>query len=264
MSYTAYQQWKINPLKAEPLFSVVIPTYNAGVPIVPTIGAIASFVSDLGFPWELIIVDDHSCDDTLKLVATLGLVNLRLLVSPKRHGKGRCVQRGILSARGQYVLLTEADNSTPIEELDKLRVKVEQEGYPIAVGVRAIAGAATTRHAPDRFLMSQALRWLVGRAHHHGVQDVRCGFKLFNRRAAHQLFSAQTLTGFAFDLEILFLAHRFGYPVAEVPVNWIGLPGSRFNLLKETLKLAHDLACIKINDWRGVYHAPAMSQPGPA
>ncbi len=264
MSYPAYQEWKTTPLKTEPYFSVVIPTYNAEEQIIPTIGAVAAFVSSLKLPWELIIVDDHSSDDTIKMVATLGLVNLRLLVSPQTHGKGRCVQRGILSTRGRYVLLTEADNSTPIEELAKLRVKVEQENYPIAVGARAVTDVTTTQPSPDRYLTSHALRWLVGRAHQLGLQDVRCGFKLFNRRVAHQLFSAQRLTSFAFDLEILFLAHKFGYPVAEVPVNWVGRPSSSLNLLGEVHKLIRDLACIKINDWRGVYAAGAMSQFDPA
>jgi dolichyl-phosphate beta-glucosyltransferase len=218
----------------------------------------------MGVPWELIIADDASGSDTVKMIATLGLVNLRLLVSPKTYGKGRSVQRGILSARGRYILLTEADNSTPIEELKKLMVKVERDGYPIAIGSRAVTSGRVSRSLPDRLLTSQALRWLLRRAYHIDVQDIRCGFKLFSRRAAHQLFSAQTLTSLAFDLEILFLAQKFGFPITEVPVNWVDPPGSKLNVFREASYLLHDLARIKINDWRGVYGAQTMTQPGPA
>src|SRR5689334_12249805 len=104
MAYNNYEKWKTTPIDGEPLLSIVIPAYNEEIRIIPTIGAISSFVSDLGFPWELIIADDGSKDTTVALVEELGFANLRLLKASKNGGKGSAVQRGMLAARGKYVL----------------------------------------------------------------------------------------------------------------------------------------------------------------
>jgi dolichyl-phosphate beta-glucosyltransferase len=227
MSYNAYQQWKETPLKDEPYLSIVIPAYNEAERIVPTIGALASHVSGLGFPWELIIADDGSTDETVKLVQELGLANLKLLIADQNGGKGSAVQRGILAAQGQYILFDDADNSTPIEELTPVLSKLLREGYDIAVGSRAISGAEEAKRSPLRRLMSGGLRWMVKHIFRIGVRDTQCGFKLFTRQAAHHLCQAQTIMGFSFDLELLYLAHKFGYRIAEVPVAWVDAPGSK-------------------------------------
>src|SRR5690349_6885172 len=129
MSYTDYEVWKNTPVEGEPYLSVVIPAYNEVDRIVPTIGAIASHLSSSGLTWELIVADDGSKDETVKTVEALGLVNLRVLKAPKNGGKGSAVRRGVLAARGKYILFDDADNSTPIEEIDKLLPKLTQEGF---------------------------------------------------------------------------------------------------------------------------------------
>ncbi|MCB0168962.1 MAG: glycosyltransferase family 2 protein [Anaerolineae bacterium] len=267
MPYSAYEQWRTTPITAEPYLSIVIPAYNEEVRIIPTIGAIASHVSDLGFPWELIIADDGSKDDTVKLVEELGFPNLRLLIAEKNGGKGRAVHRGMLAARGKYVLFDDADNSTPIEEISRLLPKLEHEGYDVAVGSRAAAGAEEAQRTFIRRLMSGTLRWMVQNIFKIGVQDTQCGFKLFSRPAARRLYTAQTIMGFSFDLEILYLAGKFGYRVAEVPVAWVDAPGSKVDPVKEAQRFLKDLVKIKINDWRGVYNRrgivtnPTLQQP---
>lgn len=253
MSYTAYQQWKTTPIEGELHLSIVIPAYNEAVRIVPTIGAIASHVSSLGYPWELIIADDGSTDDTVKLVQELGFANINLLIAPKNGGKGSAVQRGMLAARGRYVLFDDADNSTPIEELTRVLSKLENEGYDVAVGSRAAAGAEEAKRSILRRLMSGTLRWIVQHIFRIGVQDTQCGFKMFTREAAHQLYQAQTIMGFSFDLEILYLANKFGYHIAEVPVAWVDSPGSKVDTTKEAQRFLRDLTRIKLNDWRNVY-----------
>ena len=253
MSYHAYEHWKTMPLAEAPLLSIVIPAYNEAERIIPTIGAIASHVSSLGFPWEMIIADDGSSDDTVALVRELGLVNLRVLVAERNGGKGSAVQRGTLAAAGQFILFADADNSTPIEELSKLLQKVRDEGYDLAVGSRAAAGAAEQHKSLMRHILSGGLRGIVRYGFRIGVRDTQCGFKLYSRTAARRLHTAQTLMGFSFDLEILYLSAQFGYAVAEVPVTWVDAPGSKVDQLKEARRFLRDLWTIKLNDLRGIY-----------
>lgn len=253
MSYKNYEDWKTKPLTGDILLSVVIPAYNEEVRIIPTIGAIASYISDLGIPWELLLADDGSRDDTVTLVEELGFVNLRVLKAARNAGKGNAVHRGMLAARGSYVLFTDADNSTPIEEISKLLHQVQHEGYDIAVGSRAAAGAAEGHKSFLRHLLSGGLRWIVRLLFQIGVRDTQCGFKLYTREAAQRLHQAQTIMGFSFDLEILYLAAKWGYRVAEVPVAWIDAPGSKVDTAKEVKRFLRDLFRIKWNDLRGVY-----------
>jgi dolichyl-phosphate beta-glucosyltransferase len=253
MSYAAYEHWKTTPIQGEPYLSVVIPAYNEAERIVPTIGAIAAYVSGARADWELIISDDGSQDNTADLCRSLELANLRVLQADRNGGKGSAVRRGMLAARGRYVLFSDADNSTPIEELARLLAALESGQYDVAVGSRAVAGAEEAKRSLLRRVLSGGLRAIVRYGLRVGVQDTQCGFKLFTRQAAQRLHKAQTLMGFSFDLEILFLAARFGYRVAEVPVAWVDAPGSKVDPVKEARRFLKDLWQIKLNDLRGHY-----------
>lgn len=253
MAYANYERWKTVPLEGEPHLSIVVPAYNEEARIVATIGAMASHVSDLGFDWELLVADDGSRDGTVALVEDLGLVNLRVLRAPANGGKGSAVRRGVLASGGRYVLFADADNSTPIEEVGKLLAKVEKEGYGMAVGSRAAEGAEEGKKSLFRHLLSQGLRLLVKVFLRVGVKDTQCGFKMYTREAARRIHSLQTIDGFSFDLEILFLASRLGYRVAEVPVAWIDAPGSKVDARKEVQRFLRDILVIRRNDLRGVY-----------
>lgn len=253
MSYEQYEQWKTVPLAQEPILSVVIPAYNEEVRIIPTIGAIASHVCSLEIPWELIISDDGSRDSTVQLVEELELPNVRVLRAPQNGGKGSAVRRGMLAARGQMLLFADADNSTPIEELPRLIEMINKQGYDIAVGSRAVQGAEEASRPLVRRIMSGGLRWIVRLFFRIGVRDTQCGFKLFTREAAQRLYTVQTIMGFSFDLEILYLAAKFGYRIAEVPVSWIDAPGSKVNKAQEIKRFLRDLIKIKLNDLRGLY-----------
>jgi dolichyl-phosphate beta-glucosyltransferase len=253
VSYEEYLRWKTTPLNQEPHLSVVIPAYNEEVRIIPTIGAIAAHVVTLGFAWELIVSDDGSKDNTVGVVEELGLANLRVIRAPQNEGKGSAVRRGMLAARGQYVLFDDADNSTPIEEVGKVLQKLTHEGYDVAVGSRAADGAEEASKGLLRRTMSSGLRWIVAAGFRIGVRDTQCGFKMFTHEAAQRLYSAQTIDGFSFDLEILYLADKFGYQIAEVPVAWVDAPGSKVDPAKEVRRFLRDLVKIKANDLRGVY-----------
>lgn len=253
MAYSNYEKWKTTPIEGQPFLSIVIPAYNEEVRIIPTIGAIASHVSDLGFPWELIIADDGSKDNTVKLVQELGFVNLNLMIAPKNGGKGSAVQRGMLAARGKYVLFTDADNSSPIEEVGKLIQKLDKEGYDVAVGSRAAEGAQESKKSFLRQTLSNGLRFLVRFGLRIRVKDTQCGFKMYTLEAARKLHATQTIMGFSFDLEILYLAFKLGYKVAEVPITWVDAPGSKVDTRKEVQRFLRDLVTIKRNDWNHTY-----------
>jgi dolichyl-phosphate beta-glucosyltransferase len=253
MPYENYQRWKTVPNEGEPYLSIVIPAYNEQERIVSTIGAISSFVSDQGFEWELLVADDGSKDHTVEIVEELGLINLHLLKAPKNGGKGNAVQRGMMAARGKHILFADADNSTPIEEVTKLLSKLENEGYDVAVGSRAAEGAEEGKKSLFRHILSGGLRWIVKYILRIGVRDTQCGFKMYRREAARKLHSMQTIMGFSFDLEILFLASKLGYKIAEVPVSWIDAPGSKVDTRKEVQRFFRDLLKIQWNNLTGVY-----------
>ncbi|NJL93955.1 MAG: glycosyltransferase family 2 protein [Anaerolineae bacterium] len=264
MPYSNYEKWKTTPLQEPPFLSIVIPAYNEAERILPTIGAIASHVSDLGFPWEMIIADDGSRDKTVQIVEDLGFANLQVLRAEKNGGKGSAVRRGILAARGQHVLFCDADNSTPIEEVSKFIYQLTQGGQDLAVGSRAAEGAQEENKSLMRRVLSGGLRVLVRYTLNIKVRDTQCGFKMYTAEAARHLHNLQTINGFSFDLEILFLAFRQGYKVAEVPVTWIDAPGSKVNARKEVQRFLRDIWIIRRNAWRGMYNrAPEAAAEAP-
>jgi dolichyl-phosphate beta-glucosyltransferase len=252
LGYQAYQEWKSTPIVNRPELSVVIPAYNEAARIVPTIGAIASYVSSLGRPWELIVADDGSSDETVPVLQDLGLANARILIAERNGGKGSAVQRGLMAARGAWILFVDADNSTPIEQLGPALALGEQ-GNHVVVGSRAASGASEQNRGLVRNTVSGILRWMVQNLLMVGVSDTQCGFKLFSQDAAHLLAARQTLMGFSFDLELLYLARKYGLRVAELPVRWYDAPGSKVDVARELRRFLQDIVRIKLNDARGVY-----------
>jgi len=254
MPYENYEKWKTIPIEGQPYLSIVIPAYNEEIRIIPTIGAIASHVSDMGFPWELIIADDGSRDDTVKMVEDLHFVNLHVLKTPQNGGKGNAVQRGMIAAKGKYVLFSDADNSTPIEEVDKFIDKLENENFDVAVGSRAVDGAEEANKSIFRHILSDGLRAIVKYGLQIQVRDTQCGFKMYTQEAAKTLHQTQTIMGFSFDLEILYLAFKSGYKVTEIPVSWVDAPGSKVDTRKEVQRFVRDIIRIKLNDLKGIYN----------
>jgi dolichyl-phosphate beta-glucosyltransferase len=252
VSYEAYRAWRDRPIDGPPSLSVVIPAYNESERILPTIGAISLHLSRTHEPWELIVSDDGSSDDTVELVRSLGLSNLRVLSASENRGKGSAVRRGVMFARGRDILFADADNSTPIEYIDALRRAIAQ-GADLAIGSRAAEGATESSKSRLRQLASGSIRWLAARALTLDVKDTQCGFKLLRAPVARELFSSTTIEGFSFDLELLYLAAKRGYRVAEIPVAWVDAPGSKVDVRKETHRFMRDLARIRANDLRGRY-----------
>lgn len=264
MTLEDYRWWTHTPLDEVEL-SVVIPAYNEAERILPTIGALASHLSAGRRHWELIVADDGSTDDTVALVEDLGLANLRVLGTEANMGKGAAVRRGVLSARGDWILFCDADQSTPIEQYETLLCALVESGAGVAIGSRAHLDAESQRRTAGRRLFSAGLRALVRTLIDTEVGDTQCGFKLFTREAGRTLCWVQRMDGFSFDLELLHLASTYDFGVVEVPVRWIDAPGSTVDPVKVSAAMLADLARIRINDVLGRYGRERPTVPtGPA
>lgn len=256
----SYRVWATTPLEEPPHYSVVIPAYNEAERILPTIGAIAAQVSLLSEPWELIVADDGSTDETVALVQDLGLPNLHVLIADRNRGKGSAVRRGVLAARGQIILFADADQSTPIEQFQALEAQL-LNGADVVVGSRAAAGADVANKSLSRKIFSTGLSVIVRRVFRIPVADTQCGFKMFTADAARKLFRRQLIDEFSFDLEILYLARKFGMSTEEVPVSWIDAPGSKVDAAKVAIEFLRDLSIIRWNDISGRYEADNHDLP---
>jgi dolichyl-phosphate beta-glucosyltransferase len=252
MSYHDYALWRSTPNNGRPTLSVVVPTYNEADRLVPTLAAIASHVSGLGVPWELIIADSSSTDGTPELAEGLGLCNTTILRSDVRDGKGAGVARGMLAARGEYILFADADGSTPITALGGFLDAVRSGHADVVIASRAHLADEANRSGLRR-LLSAGLRWLTRASLRLEVDDSQCGFKLFRADIARRVFAHQTITGFSFDLEALYVARKLGARVTEVPVEWVDAPGSKVDPLREVVRFLRDMVTIRRNDLAGVY-----------
>jgi dolichyl-phosphate beta-glucosyltransferase len=234
---------------SEPALSVVVPALDEEDRLPRTLERIASHLARRGEAYEVIVVDDGSRDRTAARAEAAGATVLR---NETNRGKGFAVRRGMLAARGARRLMTDADLSTPIEEVDRLGARMD-EGDDVVVGSRALPGSRIEVRQPWYRENSGRLFNLFVRALAvPGVRDTQCGFKLFSAAAASDVFSAARLDGFSFDVEALFLARKKGYRIAEVPVRWRNDAASRVSLVRGFLAFP-DLLRIRANDWRGRY-----------
>lgn len=235
-----------------PDLSVVIPAYNEAARLPRTLARLAEYLGAGGRSYEILVVDDGSGDRTAERARDAGGAPVRVLVNDTNRGKGYSVRRGILEACGQRILMTDADLSTPIEELPRLQAEMEG-GYDVVIASRALPGANVEIRQPwyrenVGRLFNLAVRLLVV----PGLHDTQCGFKLFRVEAARAIFSACRLDGFSYDVEALFIARRRGYRVAEIPVTWRNDAATRVGLGKG-FRAFLDLARIRWNAGQGLY-----------
>jgi dolichyl-phosphate beta-glucosyltransferase len=228
------------------VISVVIPAYNEQDRLGATLARITAWLGERGETWEVIVVDDGSRDRTCEIAAEAGV---RVIALPQNRGKGAAVRAGMLAANGERILFSDADLATPIEELDALAAELDR-GADIAIASRAIAGAqVTTKQHPLREYMGRTFNVIVRVLRLGGIKDTQCGFKLFTRAAARDLFGRATIDGFAFDVEILWLA-RGRYRVAEVPVVWRHVEESKVSPGRDAMKMLLDVVKLRIQLWR--------------
>jgi dolichyl-phosphate beta-glucosyltransferase len=231
--------------------SVVIPAYNEALRLPATLARLRAHLAGKGVPYEIVVVDDGSSDGTSEVARAAGGA-VRVLRHEPNRGKGYAVRRGMLAAAGERRLMTDADLSTPIEELAKLEAEIDG-GFDVAIGSRAVAGARIEVHQPAyREAMGRFYNVLVQALLLPGLADTQCGFKLFTAGAAGAAFGACRLDGFSFDAEALYVARRRGLRVAEVPVVWRNDAATRVGLGAGGAAFA-DLVRIRLLSLLGAY-----------
>ena len=235
-----------------PQLSVVIPAFNESARLPATLVRIKEHVERAALSHEILVVDDGSHDDTAARAQDALQGSGRVLKNERNRGKGFSVRRGMLEARGERRLMSDADLSTPIEELDRLMRRMD-EGFDIVIASRALPGANVEVH--QSFLrenMGRLFNVLVQALVLPGLFDTQCGFKLFTAQAALEGFSRARLDGFCFDVEVLYAARRRGRRIAEVPVTWRNDAASRVTLLGGSVAFL-DVARIRLRGLLGRY-----------
>jgi dolichyl-phosphate beta-glucosyltransferase len=228
------------------VLSVVIPCYNEEQRLPRTIELIERYLDGKETPYELILVDDGSVDGTRQVMnEAAGLHGgVRVEVLPHNRGKGRALAAGVAAAKGDEILVSDADLSTPIEELDKLQAAL-QGGAGIAIGSRALRASRVEVSQPlYRVLMGKGFNLIVQAVLLPGIWDTQCGFKLFRADVAHRVFASLITDGFGYDPEVLYRARKEGVKIAEVPVVWrnsaptkVSAVRSSYDMLKHVVRL---------------------------
>lgn len=236
--------------------SIIVPAYNEQSRLPDTLRRISSYLQ--GTDWvfhEILVVDDGSTDNTAAVADQIAREspNIRVLRNPGNRGKGYSVRRGMLEAAAEWKLFSDADLSTPVEELDKLWCAVARGKDEIAIGSRAIDRSLIGIHQPGyRETMGRFFNGVMRAATGLPIADTQCGFKLFRADVAQEVFSRQRLERFGFDAEILYIAFHRGYTIAEVPVRWNHVEGSKVGMLTGLHAFA-ELAEIRANSLLGRY-----------
>ncbi|MDA8173028.1 MAG: glycosyltransferase family 2 protein [Nitrospiraceae bacterium] len=237
--------------------SVVIPAYNEEKRLLPTLEKVHAYLSGNYHDFELLVVDDGSADATVRVAGEFAANHdgVRILRNERNMGKGAAIRRGVLASGGEMVLISDADLSTPIEELEKFMPYLE-EGYHIVIGSRAMPGADIRIRQPlHREVMGRVFNMFVQGLLVSGVKDTQCGFKLFKGPEAKMLFSRGIINGFSFDAEILFLAQKSGLRIKETPVIWLNSAASTVRVASDPAKMFAQLLVIRLNWLRGRYRA---------
>jgi dolichyl-phosphate beta-glucosyltransferase len=240
---------------SEITYSIVIPAYNEGHRLAATLERVLGYVREQGWNAEVIVVNDGSRDNTAELARALAARDpaLRLVENPGNRGKGYAVRNGMLNSRGEIIVFSDADLSSPIEEMPKLLAALSA-GADIAIGSRWLrAELQTQRQSLHRQLLGRIFNGLNRVILGLQFKDTQCGFKAFTRRAAEMILPLQRIERWGFDPEILFLARKFGLRVDEVAVRWGHVGGTRINPLIDGARMFQEMIRIRANDLEGKY-----------
>jgi glycosyltransferase involved in cell wall biosynthesis len=238
---------------ASPFLSIIIPAHNEESRLPRTLGQVFVFLEQQAYESEVIIIENGSSDRTLELAHEFAQKHSNMIViHEEQRGKGNAVRRGMLEAHGEYRFICDADLSMPIDELSKFLPSIAKD-FDIAIGSREAPGAVRYNEPPYRHLggraVNLAIRWLIL----PGLNDTQCGFKCFRADVAESLFRQQTLMGWSFDIEILYLARRKRLRIKEIPIHWYFDPDSKVNAVRDALRMLSDIFRIHLNAWRGRY-----------
>lgn len=227
--------------------SIVIPAYNESQRLGRTLERVVEYLQSGNLSYEVLVVDDGSSDNTSEVAERFASGGVRVLRQEVNRGKGAVLKVGVLASHGNEVLLMDADLSTPIEEIEKLRLHLSEA--PVVLGSRAVAGSNITVRQPlFRELMGRTFNLIIRLLGVRGLRDTQCGFKLLDGNVARYLFSEMTIERFAYDVELVWLARRHGFEVAEVGVVWADSANSRVNPLSDSVRMFWDVLALRLRD----------------
>jgi len=233
--------------------SIIIPAYNEETRLPDTLNKVGSFLDTQTYTSEVLIVNNNSTDRTEEVIKDFSsrYPNMQLLFE-EEPGKGAAVRCGMLHAQGEYAFMCDADLSMPIEELNNF-LPPQLEGIDISIASREAPGAIRYHEPHFRHLGGRLMNWLIQLFILPGLNDTQCGFKCFSAKAAKDLFSHQTLPGWAFDIELLHLARQRGYKIQEIPIPWYFHQESKVNAVRDALRILMDIQTIRRNTSQGIY-----------
>jgi dolichyl-phosphate beta-glucosyltransferase len=241
---------------ANPFLSLVIPAHNEEKRLPAALKALAVFLKDQTYSYEVLVVENGSSDRTLEVAKSfIPVMPYLRLIAEEQSGKGLAVKRGMLEATGDYRFYCDVDFSMPVTEINRFFPPVQQ-GADIAIASREARGAKRYGEPLYRHLMGRVFNTMVRWMALPGLQDTQCGFKCFRAEVVEAIFPRQTLNGWSFDVEVLFIARRWGYRICEVPIPWYYNERSQVRVVKDSLNTARDLIKIRRKASQGLYDRP--------
>ncbi len=240
-------------LNKNPYLSIIIPAHNEEHRLPPSLEKIHAFLDTQNFEAEVVVVENGSNDRTVEVAEIFAKDHPYVkVIEADVRGKGLAVKVGMLAASGDFRFICDADLSMPIDELIRF-LPPYVDGYDVIIASREGKGAQRVGEPQYRHFMGRINNWIIKFTAVRGIEDTQCGFKMFTRAAAEDLFDVQQMIGIGFDIELLFIAQKRGYKILQVPITWYFDADSRMRLIKDSLHLLLEIYEVRLNWAKGVY-----------
>lgn len=234
--------------------SIIVPAYNEETRLPGTLEQIAQFLIAQPYSYEVLIVENGSTDRTCEVAEQFSAQHSQFrLIREIQRGKGRAVRTGMLSAVGEYRFMCDADLSMPVSEITNFLPPAAGD-FDIAIASREAKGAIRYNEPFYRHLGGRVINTLIRWTILPGLHDTQCGFKCFSSHVAQDIFSYQTMTGWSFDIELLYIARRRGYRIHEIPIHWYFNPDTKLNAFRDAIRMLSDIFQIRSNWRQGLYN----------
>jgi dolichyl-phosphate beta-glucosyltransferase len=235
-----------------PFLSIVIPAHNEANRLPDTLEQLFAFLKKQTFTFEVLIIENGSSDSTLEIAQRFAEQHPELQILQSAKGKGAAVKHGMLAAKGEYRFMCDADLSMPVEEIAKF-IPPTLNNFDIAIASREAKGAVRYNEPTYRHLGGRVINFLIQLFILPGLNDTQCGFKCFSAKVVDDIFNLQTLNGWSFDIELLYIARRRKYRVREIPIDWVHHPDTKVSAIRDAIRMIQDIFRIHANARRGMY-----------